>query len=289
MIPSALCPACAAPLVPARIGNILGGAPTAADIEATAIPGAERVAARTRSTDGPLRCASCGETSYRIGTVIKHRGAPPVLTMAMAADRLRNHLRRRAIVRPGRIDGDCYLLPFVRFEGKTPEGDDTFTLLAASVGDERLEAPFLPPADLRPWDPPAEGAAGPSGSGLAAIRVQPPSLDEAALRARAESRGWTPLRSVELIHYPFWLMRVDDCGRMEGAWMDGIEGKLIFHRLLLPSPVPSRRSVATLAALPSLAAAVALAAPSLGLPAAVGVFIAAAPLFHAALLRSWRG
>jgi hypothetical protein len=74
---------------------------------------------------------------------------------------------------------------------------------------------------------------------------------------------------------------------MEGAWMDGTEGKLIFHRLLLPAPVPSRRSIAALTAIPSLAAA--LAVPSLGLPAALGILIAAAPLYHGAILRSWRG
>jgi hypothetical protein len=123
--------------------------------------------------------------------------------MAMAADRLRNHLRRLAIVRLGRIEGDCWMLPFLRMEGATPEGDTTFTLLAASLGEERLERAFLPPADIRPWSPPAEGAAGRSGEGHAALRILPPTLTPSVLEARARALGWSVSRVVELIHYPF--------------------------------------------------------------------------------------
>jgi hypothetical protein len=210
--------------------------------------------------------------------------------MAMAADRLRNHLRRRAITRLGRIEGDCYLLPFVRFEGTTPEGDETFTLLAASIGEERLEAPFLPPADIRPFETPAEGAAGSSGDGTAVLRVQPATIDEERLRARAGARGWSVTRGVELIHYPFWLLRVEDRGRIEGAWMDGIEGKMIHHRLLLPAPSPSLRRIAPWTSAPAaVTAAAALAAPGAAIPLAIATWAASIPLLHGAILRRWRG
>ena len=293
------CPSCSEALQPTGPGKILGGVPTAAEIELTRLPAAERqaraAAAASKggalSREGPLRCASCGERLYRIGSTIwRHRGVQPVLTMAMAADRLRNHLRRRAIVRPGRIDGDCYLLPFVRFEGTTPEGDETFTLLAASIGEERLEAPFLPPADVRPFEPPAEGAAGSSGSGRALLRVQPPSINEDRLRARAEALGSKATRSVELIHFPFWLLRVEDRGRIEGAWMDGVEGKVIHHRFLLPAPSPSFRQIAPWTSAPAVVtAAAALAAPGAAIPLAIGAWAASIPMMHAAILRRWRG
>jgi len=210
--------------------------------------------------------------------------------MAMAADRLRNHLRRLAIVRLGRIEGDCYLLPFVRMEGRTPDGDETFTLLSASLGEERLEVVFLPPADLKPFEPPRAGAAGASGTAEAVLRVLMPTLSEAALRARAESRGFTVTRCMEIIHYPLWLMRVEDRGRLEGAWMDGIEGKLIHHRMRLSPPLPSGRRAAAALLLPAVAAAAAgTAAPHQALGWAAAIWAAAVPIFHARLLRGWRG
>jgi len=291
--PAPACPACAAPIEAARGGRVVGGVPTSAEIESTRVPFADRAAARRGGFEGALRCGACGETLIRLGaSLLRHRGVAPVITMAMAADRLRNHLRRRAIVRPGRIDGDCYLLPFVRFEGATPEGDETFTILAASIGEERLETTFLHPADVRPWEPPSPGAAGPSGAGDATLRILPPTLYEGALRARAAARGWSVTRSVELIHYPFWLMRVEDSGRLEGAWMDGIEGKMIFHRLLLPSPLPSTRKALLVAAVPAIAASLAgvvMASPAAGLAAGAAAWVASIPLLHGTLLRSWRG
>ncbi|HZE88656.1 MAG TPA: hypothetical protein VE404_03865 [Verrucomicrobiae bacterium] len=286
----ARCPSCAGEIRPPGAGRILGGVPTAEEIERTRLASADRAALRERGPAGAMRCGSCGDALYQLGgAVLKHRAAAPVVTMAMAADRLRNHLRRRAILRPGRIEGDCYLLPFVRFEGSTPEGDETFALLAASIGEERLEAPFLPPADLKPFETPAEGAAGASGCGQAVLRVQPPSIAEEALRERAASRGWRADRSVELIHFPFWLMRVEDTGRLEGAWMDGIEGKMIHHRLLLPSPVSSGKRLALWAAIPAAGAAVAASAlPGAALPAALVVWAGAAAIFRAAT-GSFRG
>jgi len=309
------CPSCAGAIRLGRAAKILGGVPTPADIMAAARPHAERTAAGAaltvgesgergavatqprRREAGPLRCASCDETLYQAGPIVlKHRGAPPMIPMWVAADRLRNHLRRLAITRLGRIDGDCYLLPFIRFEGKTPEGDETFTLLGASIGEERLEATFLPPADLRPYKDPDEGAAGAAGEGSAAIRVLPMTLSFAELRKRAEARGWEATRPVEIIHYPFWLMRVEDCGKLEGAWMDGIEGKQIHHRMRLTPPVPSLKKVAAWALLVALVAG-ALAAVAFraepgvvaALGAGVGVWLAGAPVLHAALHRSWRG
>jgi hypothetical protein len=248
-------------------------------------------AALIEGMEGPVRCAGCGETLYRMGKdLFLHRGAAPVLTMAMAADRLRNHLRRLAIVRLGRIEGDCYLLPFFRMEGKTPEGDETFTVLGASLGEERLERAFLLPADIRRYETPAEGAAGASGAQHAALRVLAPTLPQLLLRARVESVGWSVSRTLELIHYPFWLMRVEDCGRVEGAWMDGIEGKIIHHRMRLSPPLPSRSRVAAVAAIPAAAACAAALAGSGGeLSWAAAVWTLAVPVVHTAFLRNWRG
>src|SRR5678815_4783285 len=149
-----------------------------------------------------------------------HVMARPVLDRGGSADRLRNHLRRRAITRPGLIEGDLYLLPFWRATGRGPEGEKTFYLLAAEVGDERLLRTNLPPADLKPFD---DSAVPPEA------RLVEASLDEEAVTRRAEAIGWQADSLEELIHYPFWLMRVEDSGRFEGAWIDGVEGKVIHH------------------------------------------------------------
>jgi hypothetical protein len=210
--------------------------------------------------------------------------------MSVAATRLRNHLRRLAILRPGRIEGECYLLPFYRMEGSTPEGDESFTLLAASLGEERLQSPFLPPADLKPFEMPAEGAAGASGRGHAELRVLPPTLTAREAAVRVEPIGWRAERAVELLHYPFWLMRVEDCGKLEGAWVDGIEVKLIHHRMRLASPIPGRGPRLIGTALPALASlALAAALPDLAIPAAAAAWIAGVPLIHLTVLRGWRG
>jgi len=294
-VTSLACPACGADLggPPAEErGGIRGGVPSPEEIHLTTLPHAERVALKEARQRGARPCAKCGETLYRVGGhVLRHRIASIFLPMHVAAARLRNHLRRLAITRVGPIEGDCYFLPYYRMEGASPEGDETFTLLAVRLGDERLERPFLPPADLRPFEKPAEGAAGPSGEGHAAVRVLEPAMTPEEAAERAEGLGFKAERPVELIHYPFYLMRVEDCGRVEGAWMDGIEAKLQFHRLRLAPPVPGRREKAVATLVPAAAAALAgafLPLPA-GLIAGAAIWAAGAPFLHAAVTRRWRG
>jgi hypothetical protein len=210
--------------------------------------------------------------------------------MHVAAARLRNHLRRLAITRVDLIDGDCYLLPYYRVEGGGSGGDASWTVLACRLGDARLEDPTLPPADLRPYEAPGEGAAGPAGEGHAALRVIPPTLTWQGAAARSAAEGREASRVVELIHYPFWLMRVGDTGKVEGAWMDGIEARLIFHRIRLAETVPSRGARAGWTLLPAaVAAAGALAEPSLALPVAGAVWLLGIPLLKVGLLGRWNG
>ncbi len=156
-----------------------------------------------------------------------------VLDRGATADRLRNHLRRRAIVRPGLIEGDPYLLPFRRAVGRGPEGETGFHLLAAEIGDARLQRVNLPDADLKPFD----AAARPGG-----MRLVEPTLDDEQMRVRGAALGWEVSSLEDLVYYPFWLMRVEDSGRTEGAWMDGVEGRIILHGLKVPSPLPSTRT-----------------------------------------------
>jgi hypothetical protein len=240
---------------------------------------------------GPGRCPACGVTLYRFpGIALPHRLAGLLLPMSVTADRLRNHLRRLAILRVGRIEGDCYLLPFYRMEGRNAEGEETFTVLAANVGDPRLERALLPPADWKPFEAPAPGAAGSFGSGGAPLRVLMPSLSPEEAAARMARHRWKVDRAVELFHYPFWLMRIEDCGRLEGAWVDGIEARLIHHRIRLTPPVPGGRTLALctgLPALPALAAAAAL--PALALPVGAAAWVLAAPLLRSVFTRRWRG
>ncbi len=301
--PTPPCPSCGKPLEealdlpglsargPARASRIQGGIPTSEEMESTARTHAERTAVRARRRHGPVRCRACGDAVYRMGDrALPHRLPSLILPMNVAAARLRNHLRRLAIVRVGRIDGDCYLVPFYRVEGRTPDGEESFTLLAASLGEPRLERPFLPPADYRPFGEPAPGAAGVSGTRHAALRTLRPTLDPEEAASRARRFDWRVTRTVELFHYPFWLMRVEDCGRTEGAWVDGVEARLIHHRLRLAPPVPGRRARALMTALPAAASAgVAAAWPALGIPVAVAAWAAGAPLLYASLLRRWRG
>lgn len=286
------CPACGgSPLrvPPGEAGGIRGGVPSAAAIHATTRPGPARISAE--EAVGPLACRRCGEALYRFrGDLLRHRGTAPMLPMHVAAERLRNHLRRLAITRVGLIDGDCYLLPYYRLEGAPPEGDSSTTVLAARLGEARLESPSLPAADLRPYGEPADGAAGPAGEGHAVLRVLPPTISWKEAAARAGKQEGTAAGAAELIHYPFWLMRVGDAGRTEGVWMDGIEARLIFHRIRLAPTMPSRLSRAGWTALPAVAAAAgAVVRPSLALPVAVVTWLAAAPVLHAALLRRWNG
>lgn len=275
---------------PVRLGGIRGGIPTAADINASMMPRSLRPLAAGRRS-GPLRCAACGDALYfHDGRFLPHRGTEPMLPMHVAASRLRNHLRRLAITRIGLIDGDCYLLPFYRMEGSTPDGESTFTLLAMRLGDPWLERPHLPPANLRPWEAPDPGAAGPAGEGQATLRILPPTLTPEEAAARLGEPGWEARRAIEMIHYPFWLMRVGDCGKVEGAWMDGIEAKLILHRIRLTPPVPSGKARAGWTALPAVALlAGALAEPSMALVLAAAAWGVGAPLVHEALLRRWNG
>jgi len=241
---------------------------------------------------GPRSCPSCGEKLYRIGgELLRHRIASIFLPMHVTAARLRNHLRRLAITRVGPIEGDCYFLPYYRMEGSSPEGDETFTLLAVNLGDERLERPFLPPADMKPFEQPARDAAGPSGEGNAPVRVLDPSMTPEEAAARVAPLGFKVSRPLELIHYPFYLMRVEDCGRIEGAWLDGIEAKLIRHRLRLAPPVPGRKTKAAACFFPAAAAAMAGAfAPApFGVALVAAIWAAGAPLLYAMLTRSWRG
>ncbi len=257
----------------------------------TMLPAAERARLRGARGRGSLRCKACGDTLYLVpGALVPHRGTQLMIPMHVAAARLRNHLRRLAILRLGLIEGDCYLLPYYRVEGATPDGETTFTILAARLGDARLDRAFLPPGDLRAWEEPDPAAAGsPSGAG-AGVRILEPTLswEEAGRRHAAE--GWEARRVLELIHYPFWLMRVHDCGRIEGAWMDAIEAKLIFHRIRLSPPIPSRNARLLWTALPAAAAlAGAIAAPAAALPLSLAAWGAGVPLLHAALTRRWNG
>ena len=168
--------------------------------------------------------------------------AVPVLDRGGTADRIRNHLRRRAITRPGLIEGDLYMLPWWRCSGLGPEGETTFHILAAEVGDARLHRADLPPADLKPFDPSSlpEGA-----------RLLTATQDEPRVKARAAALGWRVDSLEALIHYPFWLMRIEDSGRTEGGWIDGVEGRIIHHTLKVPPPVPSLKQSAWMLAVPA--------------------------------------
>ena len=192
--------------------------------------------------------------------------AVPVLDRGGAADRLRNHLRRRAITRVGLIEGDLYLLPFWRARGIGPEGETSFHVLGAEIGDARLTRANLPPANLKPFHPDAV----PPGARWAAA-----TLGEARVKQRAEAIGWRVEELEELIHYPFWLMRVEDSGRIEGGWIDGVEGKVIHHSLKVPPPVPSTRLLAAMTAVPAaLMGAVALMVDSRIAAAAIAAVVA---------------
>ncbi|HEY3175527.1 MAG TPA: hypothetical protein VGK94_07170 [Candidatus Polarisedimenticolia bacterium] len=195
--------------------------------------------------------------------------AVPVLDRGGTADRLRNHLRRRAITRPGLIEGDLYLLPWWRCSGLGPQGETSFYVLAAEVGDPRLHRANLPPADLKPFD---------ASSLPAGARILEATQDERGVMARAAALGWRVDALEELIHYPFWLMRIEDSGRIEGGWIDGVEGRVIHHTLKVPPPVPSLKRCAWILAIPALlTGAVALAfGTGWPVPAAV-VAIAAGP------------
>ncbi len=176
-----------------------------------------------------------------------HAMAIPVLDRGSSADRMRNHLRRRAITRVGMIEGDLYMLPYWRAAGQGPEGETTFHLLAAELGDARLHRANLVPANLKPFDP----------TGLpAGARVVEPSLSEAQVAARGAALGWRVERLEELIHYPFWLLRIVDQGRIEGGWIDGIEGKVILHNLKVPRPLPRLAALAGIWSVPALALAI---------------------------------
>jgi hypothetical protein len=192
--------------------------------------------------------------------------AIPVLDRGSSADRMRNHLRRRAITRVGMIEGDLYMLPFWRVAGQGPEGEPTFYILAAEVGDARLHRANLLPANMQPFDP----AALPAGA-----RVIPASLSEPQIAARAEGLGWRVERLEEMIHYPFWLLRIVDQGRVEGGWIDGIEGKIIHHNLKVPRPLPKLAALAGIWAAP--AAGLALVCTLTDSPvAAAGALVVAA-------------
>lgn len=194
-----------------------------------------------------------------------HVMAIPVLDRGSSADRMRNHLRRRAITRVGMIEGDLYMLPFWRAAGQGPEGETTFYLLAAEVGDARLHRSNLLPANLQPFD----------RTGLpASARIVEASLTEAQVVARAGAQGWRAERLEELIHYPFWLLRIVDQGRVEGGWIDGIEGKIIHHNLKVPRPVPKLMTLAGIwAAAAVMVAAICMVVET---PAAVGAAALAA-------------
>ncbi len=187
---------------------------------------------------------------------MQHLLARPVIDHGGAADRVRNHLRRRAITRVGRIEGDLYLLPYLRATGVGPEGEGTFHLLAAELGDPRIRLAHLPPADLAPFD----ATVLPAGA-----RLMPATQRDDQVREAGEAIAWRPRSFEALVHYPFWLMRVEDCGRVEGAWIDAVEGRLIHHTIGSAAPLPSLRRCALLLAPPAALAAL----PALGgLPAA---------------------
>ena len=175
-----------------------------------------------------------------------HVMAVPVLDKGGAADRMRNHLRRRAITRLGLIEGDLYMLPFWRVSGRGPEGETAFHMLAAETGDLRLAQVNFPPADLKPFD---------AGALPVATRVMARTRDDAEVKRRAERLGWRADSLDEVIHYPFWMMRIEDSGRIEGGWIDGIEGKVIHHTLRVPPPVWSLKRCAFFLAVPAAAMA----------------------------------
>lgn len=217
-----------------------------------------------------------------------HLMAAPVLDRGGAADRFRNHLRRRAITRVGLIEGDLYLLPFWRCSGAGPEGETTFHLLAVEIGDVRLHRASLPPADLRPY----EATAAPVGAHP--IEAAAGQEAESQVRARGASLGWRVDALEELIHYPFWLMRIEDSGRVEGGWIDGVEGKIIHHSLKVPPPTPTLARSAWLLATPAaLAAAIALGLGARGLVpsllAVAGAYMLLARYLEMEDRRKWKG
>ena len=186
--------------------------------------------------------------------------------------------------------GDCYFVPYYRFAGTTPEGDDSFLVAAAGTGDDRLERPFLPPADLKPYVEPAPDAAGPSGEGHAKLHVLPVTRTPGEASARVGTMGWKFDRVLELIHYPFYLMHVEDSGRLEGAWVDGIEVKLIHHRLRLTHPLPGGKRTALILGIPAaVAVAGTVISPPLWIPLSIMAWVVATPLAIQVLLRDWRG
>lgn len=202
---------------------------------------------------------------------MQHLMAIPVLDRGGAADRLRNHLRRRAITRVGLIEGDLYMLPFWRAGGLGPGREEAFHLLAAEMGDPRLRRPNLLPADLKPFD------ASTLPPGAVVVRAEPVTAPAAR---RGAALGWRADRFDHLVHYPFWMMRVEDSGRIEGAWIDGIEGRVIVHSLKVPPPAPSLGESALALAPSALAMALADLIPGTAgrLAASAAVFAAAAPI-----------
>jgi len=197
----------------------------------------------------------------------------PVLTMDDAAGRLQDHLPKGA-----RVEGALWLLPFRRVAAKGPVGATWLDVLAAGIGEPRLNSIRMPDADLHPF----EGNEGPAGGVFV-----PATSGEDAIRARAEAVKCTVERLDRLVHYPFWRLRVEDVGRVTGAWVDAVDGTVIVHNLHDRGAVLSLPRAALLLALP--AALMGFAEMEIGGLSALAVAAAAAALAATVINGTLRG
>jgi len=197
----------------------------------------------------------------------------PVLNMDDASGRLREHLPAGA-----RVSGELWLLPFRRVAARGPVGATWLDILAAGIGEPRLNSIRMPDADLHPFD----GKEGPAGG-----VIVPETSGEDEIRSRAEAVKCTVERLDRLVHYPFWRLRIDDVGRVTAAWVDAVDGSVIVHNLDDRGVVLSLTHAALLLALP--AALMGFAELEMGQGSALAVAAAAAALAATVLNGTLRG
>ena len=197
----------------------------------------------------------------------------PVLTMDDAAGRLRDALPRAA-----RVEGDLWLLPFRRVAARGPVGQTWLDVLAAELGEPRLNTIRMPDADLHPFD----GTEGPAGGVFVAA-----TADEEALGERVGTVKCSVERLDRLVHYPFWRLRIDDVGRVTGAWVDAVEGSVIVHNLDDRGVVLTATHASLLLGIP--AGLMGFAEMQIGQTPAIAVAAAAATLAATVLNGTLRG
>jgi hypothetical protein len=209
--------------------------------------------------------------------VTPHLIASPLLGVDDAAARLREDLPPRA-----RVDGDLYLLPYRRVIVMGPLGRTRLDVLSASLGDPRLHGVRLPAVDFSPFS----DAGVPAGARLVAATA----TDE-EIRRRAESFRCQVQRLEQLLHFPFWHLRLREGGRVDGAWVDAVEGTVIVHNLPARPAAPSRAESAAVLAVPASAMAALASYMGIGigsLAAAAGVAALGGVAFHAQLVAESR-